>query len=225
MISSSSSLKQQGFTLIEIAIVLVIIGLLLGGLIMPLRAQRDINHRKTTELQLQEIRAALLGYALTNSKLPCPTNAAGLGLAPPVCVAANNLIPYATLGIQGTIKNGALVDVWQQPFLYKLANGYGTAIPIVGVAPILNICISSPCPTPATLITNIAVAVVLSTGKDGVDLPASVSPDQIENRDGDTDFVMRTPTEYDKTGVEFDDIVVWISHPTLIYELSRAGRL
>jgi prepilin-type N-terminal cleavage/methylation domain-containing protein len=217
--------QQRGFTLIEIAIVLVIIGLLLGGLIMPLRTQRDINQRQATELQLQEIRAALIGFAQTNNRLPCPAAAGGLGVSA-ACIAANNRVPYATLGIQGTVINGDLVDVWQQPLRYTLANGLGAAITIaLPVAP-LSICTQTPCPNAANLITGVADAVVLSTGKDGADIPASVSPDQVMNRAaGSTSFVMRTPTEYQVTGVEFDDLVVWVAHPTLIYELGRAGRL
>jgi len=41
--SAPSMSKQAGFTLVEIAIVLVIIGLLLGGI---LKGQEMINHQK-----------------------------------------------------------------------------------------------------------------------------------------------------------------------------------
>ncbi len=37
--------QAYGFSLVEMAIVLVILGLMLGGLVLPLTAQIDQNHR------------------------------------------------------------------------------------------------------------------------------------------------------------------------------------
>ncbi len=255
MTSFSSCLKQvspslqRGFTLVEIAMVLVIIGLLLGGVIAPLRTQRDVSQREATERQLQDIRAALIGFAQTNNRLPCPATPGTNGIESRVpllpaiptsgnCTAplANSVVPYQVLGIQGVVINGTLVDAWLRPVRYRVTNPTMVApnnwiyargrIPIAPTAPALpNFQI---CPGTALCATPIAgsvVAVVFSTGKDGPDLPASVSPDQVTNLAGGNNFIMRTPTEYLRTGIEFDDIVVWISHPTLIYELGRAGRL
>ncbi|MES2824439.1 MAG: prepilin-type N-terminal cleavage/methylation domain-containing protein [Pseudomonadota bacterium] len=240
---------QQGFSLIEMAIVLVILGMLLGGLMMPLASQREVSQRQAAERQLQEIRNALIGFAQANNRLPCPAALGSDGvearvpLAPASatagnCIAplVNNYVPYQILGIQGTIIGRNLVDVWQQPIRYRLAANVGplptstlwiyakSPIPTtLQVGPYFQICpAAGACPTADA--TNV-VAVIFSTGRDGADIPLSTSPDQIQNRLGTTNnFIMRTPTEYHRTGIEFDDIVVWISQPTLIYELSRAGQ-
>jgi prepilin-type N-terminal cleavage/methylation domain-containing protein len=58
---------QRGFTLIEMAIVLVIITILIGGLAMPLSAQIQARRIAETKKTLEEAREALLGYAMTHT--------------------------------------------------------------------------------------------------------------------------------------------------------------
>lgn len=65
---------QNGFTLAELAVVLVIIGLLLGGLMAPLTTQTDIRSRADTVKTLADIREALIGFAIINGRLPCPAD-------------------------------------------------------------------------------------------------------------------------------------------------------
>ena len=67
--------RQYGFTLMELAVVLMIVGLLLGGLFIPLSSQRDLQGRQTTEKALADIREALIGFAVINGRLPCPAQA------------------------------------------------------------------------------------------------------------------------------------------------------
>lgn len=67
---------KNGFTLIEIAMVLVIIGLLLGGLLMPLATQVDVQRRIETEKAMEQIKEALIGFAMVNGRLPCPADPA-----------------------------------------------------------------------------------------------------------------------------------------------------
>ena len=67
-----------GFTLAELAIVLVIVALLISGMLVPLSAQRDLLNTRETEKQLAEIKEALLGFAAAHGRLPCPdTNGDG----------------------------------------------------------------------------------------------------------------------------------------------------
>ena len=63
---------QQGFTLIELAVVLFLVTLVLGGVMMPLATRVEQEGREKTEAQLKEIKEALLGYAIVNGHLPCP---------------------------------------------------------------------------------------------------------------------------------------------------------
>jgi prepilin-type N-terminal cleavage/methylation domain-containing protein len=66
---------QNGFTLIELAVVLMIVGLLLGGMLGPLTAQLDQRNFTDTRKTLDDIQQALIGYAIINGRLPCPAQA------------------------------------------------------------------------------------------------------------------------------------------------------
>lgn len=69
--------RPHGFTLIELAIVLVIITILIGGLAVPLSAQIQARRVAETQRTLEEAREAIIGYALSKSILvdvdPGPT--------------------------------------------------------------------------------------------------------------------------------------------------------
>lgn len=228
--------SQQGFSLIEMAIVLVILGMLLGGILMPLSSQREVSQRQATERQLQEIRNALIGYAQANNRLPCPAML-GAGAVIPTAGACGPTatpavyLPYAALGIQGTILNGNLVDVWQQPIRYRLANpapgawAYAiTPIPLVPATatvpmPYFQICArAGVCPA-VDIIAREVVAVVFSAGDidhtDSAGETQNKNPPPNVNANG---FVRMTLQQ------DFNDIIVWISHPTLIYELSKTSQ-
>ena len=115
-------LYSEGYTLVELAIVLIIIGLLLGGLFVPLSAQTDYKAFSETNVTLDEARNALLGYAIANGRLPCPATAVSNGLEDPVgtgvCTAkigtdfAVGYLPAATLGVSPIDKVGFGVDGW-----------------------------------------------------------------------------------------------------------------
>jgi len=64
--------RESGFTLIEIAIVLVVLGLLLGGLLGPLSVRIEQADRQKTQELLEEIKEALYGYTVVHGHLPCP---------------------------------------------------------------------------------------------------------------------------------------------------------
>lgn len=59
--------RSHGFTLIEMAIVLVIITILIGGLAMPLSAQIQARRIAETNKTLDEAREALIGYAMNHA--------------------------------------------------------------------------------------------------------------------------------------------------------------
>ncbi len=72
--------RQTGFSLIEIAIVLVIVGLMIGGLVTPLTVQLEQRKVAETQQALNEAKEALTGYALRYGYLPCPAISAMNGL-------------------------------------------------------------------------------------------------------------------------------------------------
>jgi len=63
----------RGFTLVELAMVLFIVSLLLGGLLVPLATQIEARQRSDAEEQLERIREALIGFAIINGRFPCHT--------------------------------------------------------------------------------------------------------------------------------------------------------
>lgn len=69
---------QRGFTLIEMAIVLVIITILIGGLAMPLSAQIQARRIAETRADMDAIRDALIGYTMSHTKTcTCDYDASG----------------------------------------------------------------------------------------------------------------------------------------------------
>ena len=63
---------EQGFSLVELAVVLVIVALLSSGLMLGLSAQRDSAANQEVQRQLDTAREVLLGFAMANGRLPCP---------------------------------------------------------------------------------------------------------------------------------------------------------
>src|SRR5262245_59858454 len=67
-------IKQRGFTLIEMAAVLVIIGLVVGGGVVaigPIIQQSKLNQ---TNVAMDQVEAALVLFAMRNNRLPCPAD-------------------------------------------------------------------------------------------------------------------------------------------------------
>ena len=63
---------NHGFSLIEIAIVLVIISVLVSIVAVPLSTQVEQRRREETSKQLEVAKEAVIGFALANGRLPCP---------------------------------------------------------------------------------------------------------------------------------------------------------
>jgi prepilin-type N-terminal cleavage/methylation domain-containing protein len=65
---------QAGFSLVELTIVLIIIALLSTGLMFGVSAQRKISENTDVQRQIEGIREVLIGFAMTNGRLPCPAD-------------------------------------------------------------------------------------------------------------------------------------------------------
>jgi prepilin-type N-terminal cleavage/methylation domain-containing protein len=146
--------RAQGFTLTEMAVALVIIALLVGGLLLPLSAQRNVEARRDTVRAMESIREALLGYALAHGRLPCPADGsiasgtvnAGREAAPVggncTCttansgIAANSGTPCAITSVQTTV-SGVVPwatlglpesDGWGNRYTYLVTTAYARSI-------------------------------------------------------------------------------------------------
>lgn len=222
----------QGFTLVEMAIVLVIVGLLLGGLLLPFSAQVDQKKISDTQKTIEAARDALIGFALANGRLPCPATAASSGQESPaggVCTTAAAgavYLPALTLGITPVDNQGFALDAFNDRIRYAVtasnssafttANGMRTA-GMSSLAPNLRICSAAACAA-GTVLTNNAVAVVFSRGNNWA--TGGTAADEAENLDNDLDFVSHEPT-----AAPYDDQVTWVSPNILYNRMVSAGML
>jgi prepilin-type N-terminal cleavage/methylation domain-containing protein len=107
---------HRGFTLIEVAICMVILGLVLTGLVVSLSQQLQQRRLMDTRTTLKDANDALLAFVTANARLPCPALVGGNGIesttAPGVCTAAAGLLPAVTLGLSNLDANGLLNDGW-----------------------------------------------------------------------------------------------------------------
>jgi prepilin-type N-terminal cleavage/methylation domain-containing protein len=241
---------SNGFTLVEIAIVMLIITLLLTGLVPTISSQIEQRQANETRKQLDEIQQALIGYALAYGRLPCPASATSNGAENFVAVGAaagdcsnflNGFVPAATLGIASVEDSfgnkGFAVDSWGNRIRYAItatgSNDYtktdGMKLAgISGLTPNLLVCASSTAsgfnPTstcgPGNGLTSGVPVVIFSTGKNGG--YGGTSTDEAANLDNNITFISHTPTSGSN---EFDDLVVWISPNILINRMVTAGRL
>lgn len=109
--------KNRGFTLIEIAVVVMIIGLIAGSILGPLSERVRLQNISETEEQLAEIKKAILGFVAAHGYLPCPSEpgsngaeerGAGVGVPNALntpCLSNDGFVPFRTLGLSGSVKS------------------------------------------------------------------------------------------------------------------------
>lgn len=89
---------RKGFTLIEVAIVMLILGLLvgLGAELLPMLVKQ--NRLKDSRMLVREARTAVVGYALATGRLPYASSTVN---GSQTTGRLSGYLPWATLGIQG----------------------------------------------------------------------------------------------------------------------------
>jgi prepilin-type N-terminal cleavage/methylation domain-containing protein len=245
----------RGFTLIEIALAVFILGLLVGSILVPLHTQVEQRQTRETQRQLEEIREALVGFALAKGYLPCPDRTSGgagtandtandgvedyntgtgacgviVATAPPNLFSMGN-VPWVTLGM-------GRQDAWGNRLRYVVLSGFAQRSPATSVTLSTNdnmgnlrVCETAAC---ALTLSTTAVAVILSHGSNSygavnsanVTNAASPSADEVENTDADRNFVSRPRFTGGLATSEFDDIVIWLSRYTLFNRMTAAGSL
>lgn len=224
-----------GFTLVEMAIVLLIVALAIGGGLSVFSTQVEVQKVKETQSALDEAKEALIGYAVTHLAtdsrpyLPCPdkTTAAGAGTANDGqedrtgtgCVAYDGNLPWVTLGLKG-------LDGWSNRLRYQVTNAFAqnNAGMQLGTAGTLTINSAAP----AAVATAVPL-VVLSHGPNGLGaissggtaVGAPTRANELENADSDAIFISNGPIEI--AGSEFDDVVTWLPAGLLFSRLLQAG--
>ncbi len=216
--------SQSGISLIEIAIVLVILGLVIGGTLVPISTQYENSRRSETSGLLNKVLEATYGYAMVNGNLPCP-DISGDGLENRVganCSAPVGGLPWVTIAVGQN-------DAWSQPLGYRVTatfadttNGTGCGVATPGVS--FELCSTGDMTvldaSGGNLVAQNIPAVILSRGKNWAVPP---SPDETENSDGDAVFVSKIFSGV--VGAEFDDLIVWVTPAILKTRMVNAGRL
>lgn len=235
--------REAGFTLIEIAVVLVIIGLLLGSFINTFAQRIDTTRRDNTKKELEEIKSVIMAYAYTKSPpyIPCPDTDSPLdgieNRSGASCTSAHGFVPWVTLGVGYSDAWGNRYRYWVRPD-YSDSSGFSltTADDSAKDARVFTRVQH----TVQDLIDN-AVVVIFSQGKNGLGarsfegtdrapVPAvgGGHDDERENLDLDISFVSRDLRVEGATTVNggiFDDIVIWIGALELKAKMVEAGVL
>jgi prepilin-type N-terminal cleavage/methylation domain-containing protein len=224
---STLSNRNNGFSLVELAIVLVIVALLTSGLLLGISAQRNAAENTDARRQLEIIGEALNGFALTRGRLPCPAVAnltntdVNAGLEN--CALQHGVLPWAALGLPET-------DPWGNRFTYFASSSFTGAVPVGALASFTldtdgNANIKATSSSTSNLATNLP-AVVVSHGSrgagawqpSGAQLPGAAG-DELENSDADLTFIAGQPSN------SFDDLLTWVVPSILKSKMVAAGRL
>ena len=120
-----SSRTPDGFTLIEVMVVLVILTVMMSGLALPLAAQLQVRKQEEARRQMDEAKEALLGFVVAHARLPCPASASSNGAE---SFAAggdagngncsnfyDGYLPGAALGLAPLDSEGFVRDPWMGP--------------------------------------------------------------------------------------------------------------
>ncbi|MDH3633151.1 MAG: type II secretion system GspH family protein [Gammaproteobacteria bacterium] len=118
---------QLGFTLVEIAIVLLIVGILLGYTVALFPKQQDLKKYRAVEVEMDRVIEAIIGFAQVNGRLPCPaipnSNGNEDGGGGVDCNNYGGFVPVNTLGLTGKLNQDTLLlDPWGNPYRYYVTN-------------------------------------------------------------------------------------------------------
>ncbi|MBI2994662.1 MAG: prepilin-type N-terminal cleavage/methylation domain-containing protein [Gammaproteobacteria bacterium] len=237
--------RLRGFSLVELAMVLFIISLLLGGLLVPLASQLEARQRNAALEQLDLIKEALIGFAIINGRLPCytsetdPTNAY-YGIEDtedpgktcnPTGLTSDGILPWKTLGMASGldpwgIERTAAADPWIGYWRYRVDTTFESTSPLFALTDQsgeMSICDSNDVLLIST--SERPVAVIYSTGADQTADGQNASYEAILTPSS----ICITPTGPTYQGGEvsgtFDDITVWLTRPLLFNRLVTAGTL
>lgn len=216
---------SAGFTLAELAVVLVILSLLAGSLVHPVRSRLEARDRQLSLERLRDIQQALTGFAIINARLPCPSTetdpaspAYGVEDSPPCNHAVEGRLPWRTLAMPATDAWGrersGPADAWTGHWRYRVDAPFASGPITAALAPSGKLEVRAHDDSRITLADSQAVAIVYSTGPnrqaDGRNASYSASAPSYQAGEATADF---------------DDLVAWLGRPLLIARLAQAGRL
>ena len=123
------NLRQRGFTLVEIAIVLLVVTILLGYTVALYPRQQELKQYNAVEKEMDRILEAVVGFAQVNGRLPCPSLPNSVGIEDydlvndDGCDNFGGFVPVNTLGLTGRINaDFLLLDPWGNPYRYYVSD-------------------------------------------------------------------------------------------------------
>ncbi len=193
---------QQGFTLIEIAVVMVIIGLLTGGGVSLMRSLTERKARNETVSYLKDVRIALISYAEKTGRLPWADSdsdgSENSGIA-------GGLLPYLTLQIPP-------MDAYSRHLRYAVNTNLGNnrastcSALRAGLSGIPQVVDADGVSAPLSIALMLISAGPMDADGDGnVFDRATTGTHQGDNTDGTPNYLRHPPT----TG--FDDLALYIT--------------
>lgn len=241
--------RATGFSLVEMAVVLVLIGIVMSMGLGTLTAVLEKGAYSETRTKLVQIQTALIGYLRMNGRLPCPDNSDNTTVATGVAAATCNanaadgygIVPWQTLGLPRDIA----LDGWGNYFSYRVANGLWarnwtansaaatdfTINEVVAPANAMTIQQLNPAGTALVTTTTKAVVVLLSHGKNGagakttkvgarLGLTSAGAGETTNATVGTTTFVLR-PLVEDAGAFNgwYDDVLVYMQPTDLLQPL------
>jgi prepilin-type N-terminal cleavage/methylation domain-containing protein len=222
--------RSGGFTLIEIAVALVVVALVLGSILVPLTTQVQQRKIGDTQKALQEIKDALTGFAIINGRLPCPDTdtdptAAGYGIEETSCsatVAAEGYLPWKTLGVTDLDAFGIRRANASSPRIgdwrYRVDRNFAVAFSLTTGFSTDSLSIVDSAGNALTATTERPIAIVFSAG------PNTTPDGQNASYEG-TIGIYQSDVQGDVPSLTFDDILTWVSRPTLFNRMTAAGKL
>ncbi len=144
--------QRRGFSLLEIAIALTIIGLLTAGAAQMLTTLTVRSQEQTTKQRIEEIEAALVRHFARECRLPCPadatldasdSNAGKEDGSGGVCGTDSEVsaVPWKTLGIT----RSKTFDGWNRRIRYRPASNELTETSPVPLRGLKNVADGYPC--------------------------------------------------------------------------------
>jgi prepilin-type N-terminal cleavage/methylation domain-containing protein len=218
-----------GFTLVEMAMVLAIVALLMAGLLPSLSSQVEQQRRAETRKQIDVIQQALMGFAVINGRLPCPSTTTdpadtNYGAEDATCTSAptsEGYLPWKTLGVPeidawGSKRNDSGAQ-WLGYWRYRVNRNFAVPFSMT----------TNPDTADKLVVKDLSGNLLTSATERPVAIVFSTGPDLTGNlENASSSFEATTGTYHSDTpSSTFDDILIWISRPQLINRMVAAGKL
>ncbi len=219
--------NRKGFSLIELAIVLVIVSIAIGSGLLVYREYTSQSRYEQTQLRMQLVMSYIKQYALRNNNLPCPADGTlrvsdgnyGIGNYSGTCTSANytganmsrGMLPVSSLGVPPALS----VDAWGNRFIYAIATPVAAANGL-NAAPAAGINILNFNDNLQVVESRPVVVMLLSAGENGYGsypavgggqraVPGTASNQEKLNAGNTNNFMMSIPFR------TFDDLIYFWS--------------